>query len=943
MSKKSYTLSGKWTLIKEEKRPHETFPYAIPDLPAYDITIPFQYGQGKWKLDYAYSAVVSRYHGYVWYYRSFEAMPQLPAGERYRLEFDRVSYVCEVFLNGTPVGTHRHSEEPFSFDVTDAVKHMGENLLAVRCFEPVSSCEAIDGIRLDLIPNGFWAGSEENQLSYPIDSAGGILEDVRLTVVPDVRIEDVYVRADPHTGEVYVELTFENAADSPEELKFDVRFSDQRRSRTLTSAEGSVTAAPGKTVASVRAAIPHHKLWELENPVLYLAEVRTDRDEARIVRFGFKEFLLKSGYFFLNGKRIFLKCAHGMMNAQTVIGMKAVGFNAFRSLQQVMPSEILDLCDEMGILIIESPLTAWGMRYHENTKSMIESSMRNLVRLHRNHVCMGAYYIFNELGNIKTFHIGRDCLPMLRDLAPDAVFLLSSGRWEREYETGSASNPGSYEWDCCLGNEGKADPNEHPYPGRFYANRNIGMGDLHPYVYIPMDAASRNWFRTAGDDSRPIFITECGIGTQEHAERTYFSKLTSGRPADCETVTEARRIMDDMENFLTYYGMEDVYPFAEDICREADALNGRQRLLLFDLIRSNPKINGFSLTSWGGGSEGTLEGDNVIKRSVAYAMQDGWAPLRWALFTEERVLYANRPFRIEAVLCNEDALAPGKYRGRARIKGADGIVWKRDFTAEYPEKGYGDMPPLAATVLSETVSLPAGSYTFNVRLSEGGCPYGGELRFDVMEPTAENLPAKAAGWGLAEDTKAFLERYGTKISEDLSKTPKTVFIGVPENADDEKSWEELLSRIKSGTTAVFLNPALFFKPKALSFFRSIAGEKAACSPVVDWLYHFDSVHIRHPLFGGIHDEGMIDLEAFVELFPRLVFTGTEKADKTICASLRVDGGSCTSSLTIGEYRVGDGKVVFNDFRIEETLNKNPVADQMLLNFVTYYSPSTDGR
>ena len=77
--------------------------------------------------------------------------------------------------------------------------------------------------------------------------------------------------------------------------------------------------------------------------MLYTAEIVTDNGASKSLRFGFKEFLIKDGFFFLNGRRILLKCAHGTPSAETVIEMKAMGFNAFRSIQHLMPEEVLDL------------------------------------------------------------------------------------------------------------------------------------------------------------------------------------------------------------------------------------------------------------------------------------------------------------------------------------------------------------------------------------------------------------------------------------------------------------------------------------------------------------------------------------------------------------------------------------------------------------------------
>ncbi len=940
MDLKSCSLSGNWILVKEEDHIGKALSDNIPTEELYHIQIPHQYEQEKWKYDYAYSRAVSRYHGYVWFYRSFWAPDRANNGDRLLLEFDRVSYLCQVYLNGAYVGEHRHSEESFSFDITDLVDYGKENLLAVRCFEPVCGCEAIDGIRLDLIPNGFWAGSETSPNLFPIDSAGGILEDVRISFVPKTRIDDVFILPDPKTGRVDAEIALINSDSSEENIALDIRFADAKTGGTVACAKGELVAKVGENKITLTAYIPEWKLWEINCPALYTMEVRASNGGAYSLRFGFKDISVKDGFFFVNGKRTLLKCAHGTPSAETVIEMKAMGFNAFRSIQHVMPKEVLDLCDELGFMIIEAPLTSWGMRLHGNTGAMIESALCNMVKKHRNHVCIFGFYLFNELENRDILHLGSKCLPLLRALAPNALFLLSSGRWDYEYDLGSVSLPYSDKWDCVFGNEGNADTVEHTYPSRFLALNNLGMGDLHPYPYLPMDSAAKKWFRTVGteNNSRPVLISESGIGTQEHTQRCLFERLRLGMPSDGESVKEITATHLDFERFLVHYGMDGVFPFASELCRMSDRENGRQRQMLFDLIRSNPMINGYSLTSWGCGNEGTLEGLGVIKEGLAYAIQEGLAPLRWALFTSERVVYENAPFKIEAVLCNEDFLAPGSYRAEARIKGCDGIVWKKDFVAVYPSVGYGNMPPLAAVVLSEEIQLPEGDYTLAVRLLEGGCPYGGTLRFSVVSPKSADINKKSpiTVWGLSKGTLEVLKADGISVKE-YSPSVKcgTLFVGSPVEINEENV-KDLTALIEEGTSVVFLNPELFHNAAASALLRKISGDGAKCSHATDWLYHFDTVHIRHPLFDGIHDEGLLELDAFFELYPRTVFVNTEKADVTVAASVRVDAGACATSLAIGEFALGKGRAVINGFRIEEAIGKNPYAERMLFNFISYY-------
>lgn len=73
----------------------------------------------------------------------------------------------------------------------------------------------------------------------------------------------------------------------------------------------------------------------------------------------------------------------------------------------------------------------------------------------------------------------------------------------------------------------------------------------------------------------------------------------------------------------------------EDMLRDSQRLHARQRLIGFDLIRSNPQICGYNLT---GLLDHALTGEGLWsfwrewKPGILDALVDGWAPLRWCLF-----------------------------------------------------------------------------------------------------------------------------------------------------------------------------------------------------------------------------------------------------------------------------------------------------------------------
>jgi len=942
MTNKSISLGGVWKIVKDDMTSEnkEVFYNQIPDKDLYNIEIPGNVPSGNFFYNYMYSNIFSMHHGYVWYYKTFEYDFEVPDGEYCRIEFENAGYVCEVWVNGIHIGENRQHSKRFSFDITKALKKGGENLIAVRCFEPIRGGKRIDGIVLSEIPNGsLGLGDPDDKMSCA-EPIGGILDEVRLVISPFIRIDDVYVKADFKTGHISTEITVINDSGTESDIQIAAKVSEHKTGYPVSKQNKDVKLHTGKNVIEITDFIKNHKLWEIENPALYIMDVELSNGHSLITRFGFKELCIKDGFFFLNGKRILLKCAHSYMNAKTSIQMKAMGFNATRSIHRTFYREALDVCDEIGMLVIESPESSWGMTMHENTQQLIKDYMENMIVRDRNHVCIGAFYIFNELKNKEIMRFGAELLPELRKLDKEHMFMLSSARWDGDLSYGSISNPGSDEWNVKLGAEGNVD---YPYkenPKRIGSIDNLGgLGDLHPYPNLPLNKETKNWFRTIGHDTNPVLISETGIGTQDDAMRWYLESLCGCVSAGSEFNQNClKKVWAETDEFISENGFGGIFPFASDLCKAANRLNGRQRQMMFDLIRSNPKINGYSLTSWGIGNEGTLEGWNVIKENVAYAIQEGWTPLRWAVFSSDRTVYADRNFEIEAVLCNEDILKPGKYLARATVKGSFGVVWDKTFYIDYPENGFGNMPPLAATVFKESFSLPADDYIFTIRLLEGGAPYGGELKVKVHKPDADKAKnKKVTVLGLEEKTLKLLSDNGIYTEEfSNDNLNNTVIVGANFDRTDKNIWNGLSDAAKKGANVIFINSSLFADETASEYLKEFAGENARAVVMNNWLYHVDVIHIKHPVFDFMADEGIVDMEIFGDVYPITSYMDVKRPDKTISAGIQTDTRKTLKCMSVAEYNIGLGKYIINDFRIEETSGRHPFAEQLLLNFIAYY-------
>lgn len=946
------SFAGDWTVLRdsENRGVQEGWARRIPREAADRLRVPGTKNQHEWTADFYYSNLYPDHQGYVWFYRSFSVTALPEDGTRVRLEFDSAGYLTDAYVNGAFAGHHEMLDSPFSFDVTGLLRE-GENLLAVRCFHPIPGGAPVDGIELTTIPNCVSC------------SRGGLLGEVRLVTVPAVRVDGIFVRPDAESGSVRLELTLENSS-AAASVRVNAVFTEQKTGSPAAALSRTVTVPAGKSVHTFACRVPSHKLWSVDRPALYLCQISLNDRPLKTVRFGFRSLELRHGFFFLNGKRFLLKSAHVLPTAEVLIGLKSAGFNACRFLSRVPDPELLELCDEMGLLVIEEAASSWGMRDHPRGKEQLYAAMDAMILRDRNHPCVFAYGVFNELcafGTAKraerpgraveaeTFRAGVSYLGRLRELDPDRFVFLSSGRFDGDRSVGSVSCPGSDSWDFVWGAEGDAQFVPKLWK-RNYTNAFTdldGLGDLHPYAKYPMDADTKTWFRTVARDTRPVFISEAGIGSQTDPIR----QGLLGNPAFFARLTAF------LENFLAENGFSDLFAFPESFCEETERQSGRYRESLFNVIRANPMICGYSLTSACYANEGLFSERGIFKPTVFRAMQTGWAPLRWSLFSTDRTVYADRPFRVEAVLCNEDVLSPGEYAAEARIHGAGGTPWKRSFRAVYPSEGPGGLPPLAAKVLDEEVTLPEGDWELQVKL-KNAVVHGDRLPVKAVRVRAERAAGKrVAAWGLSGAAADVLEAYGVSVGRP-GEAEKLLLVGAPE--DLSAGWDRTLRFARAGGTVVFLCPEIFHRKREPSddqfynmpmdvfteerSFRSplltaLAGENACCVPFHNWLYHVDTIHADHPIFAHTTPAGVLDMEVWGELCPTRLFLDLKKPDAVLAAGI----GLCVeienntaASQALCVYTQGAGRVVLNGFQIAENLGLHPFADQLLLNLIALF-------
>ena len=878
------------------------------------------------------------YHGAAFYWNVFTPTLSTGARDRLLLRFEGVDYQATVWLNGSLLEKNEGGEVPFSFDVTDAVKRGAENLLAVRVVNPTD--RDIDGLNITNVPNRNKtvqkrAGSSLNH--------GGIWYGVTLEALPAAYVDDCFFAGDAATGRLTARAALVNAADATEgTLSLSVYDGDRLAARRETT----VALRRGENATHTQLDLPGFRQWDVDDPYLYRAELRLETAcgcHSVFARVGFRDFRVRDGWFYLNGRKLFVRSAHSgnafpagqmlpavpAMTRQDFYYAKACGFNMLRSIAGLFRPEQLDFCDEIGLLVYEECLASWCLGVGGCPVGDEEAMLRRwdrcteaMIKRDRNHPSVVIWGLLNETQQGPVFRRAAGFLPRARELDPTRLILLNAGRFDNDPSLGSAANPGVSVWENVWANEGGG---ERLSP-LLDMNLNFCAGDFHTYPEVPMNETVLSALRTLGEGSKPVFLSEFGTGAAFDVIDEWRHFQQSGLRTDLEDADWVRAQSEALRRDWNRFGMESVWPDAEMMLRESQRLNADARYRDFNAIRSNPQLCGFSLTGLldhGMCGEGLWTYWRRFKPAMFDAVSDGWAPLRFCLFLKPH-FYAGEAVVFEAVLANDGILQPSVYTAELAVVGKNGTVasFCREFTVA--DNAF------AVPVCKETLALdvPAGAYTFTAFLQKGGAPAGNMLRFYVTDP-AETVPEvkSVCVRGVEDDTVRWLASRGV-TAQDRVPDNGLLLVG---GQLDESDFRRVLTAARNGATAVFLNAGLFLAQPELLQLTCIA-EDIRMANRRDWLYHKECVMKPCAVFGAF-GAGLVDFPRFGQTFPHPAIETQTTPDLTLCPAFytgfhEFDGAYGAAHALCG-FKHGAGMLVFNCFSIEGHLSTEPAAGLLL--------------
>lgn len=880
--------------------------------------------------------VFTDFHGPAWYYREFDAPVHPHENGRYFLRFGAVDWTAEVWVNGQPIGKHENGENPFTLEATAAVKPGQKNLLVVRVLNPYE--QKIDGFTGRDTPQH----NRQNALrGGGLYNSSGIYNSVELLVVPPVFLSDVHVMPDWKTGEVRIRATINSLSDKAE-IAGDITVAPAKGGATVASTSFTATLQAGDNVVEAAVRVAEHHLWTPDDPFLYRVETSVrpagkPSVQQVTVRTGFRDFRFEDGYLRLNGRRIVLFGTYYVplypinyvfphdpdILRRDVANHKKGGFNFMRVFSGRTLPQLLDLCDELGVMVYQEHYGAW---WHSAGGSAVNTerwnqSILGVVRRDRNHPSVIIWGLLNEMGHPKYVN---EVLPMIRELdATRMVWSNSAG--------GRPSNPGSSKWDD-------------------------GLSDGHPYFVAPLSdkdiAAIR--FSRAKTLNRRHFVTEGGwlVARDMPSDLAQFQRLGKDKHNDA---LFWRGLMDAFMTDWKQWKLDEIWKRPEDYFADAHRNGARVRERVETAFRSLPGLVGLSPTQkisdqdYDGGGLTTLFREPKVEELFDGARLAN-APLRWCLFATPIAAYRGRPVRFEAVLADLDTLKPGAYPVRIEILGSDRrAVLTRDVTVTLGESAPGKERPFTTPVFDEEIALdvPAGEYELVATMVDRKDIPGGRLAFHVGDAKAmPPMPAEVTLWGEDAALAAWLTGNGVKVVPFDASAAKRQVIVVGGKAPEQpaKALGELARRIARGCGTVFVDLSVFTQGKdrlAWPMNPQPSPAKVEGHP----LFRADHWARKHDIFEGLPTGGMIDGNAlYAHLITKTAFRTREPSTSSPTAGRVIDvvtGGICTSNggyksgIQMAVCELGAGRFILHTLKIAPNLGAHPAADRLLRNMINY--------
>ncbi|MBQ0060803.1 MAG: DUF4982 domain-containing protein [Bacteroidales bacterium] len=373
-----------------------------------------------WALQVPYAPEASHSHGYrtvgykypknsVGWYRKVFRVEKEDEGKHIMLQFDGIFRNATVWVNGFYMGVEPSGYATQVYDVTDYLKYGEDNIVAVRADATLEE-------------GWFYEGAGIYRDAWLLKMAPVHVAPFGTFVYSELK--DNYTNATLH-----VETTVQNSTQQPVNCQVQqILLDGEGNEIARAEIQPVVLRSREDRKVSQLMTIAGPNLWDLDTPYLYTVKTQVLVDGKVVDSYqtttGIREvkFTVENG-FFLNGKNIKLKGVN-MHQDQAGVGaaipdalleyrirrLKSFGCNAYRSSHNPMTPAMLDVCDRLGMLVIDENRLMGVNDIHQRL-------LKNMIERDRNHPSVILWSVGNEEWGIEGNFYGPRLGATMRDFA----------------------------------------------------------------------------------------------------------------------------------------------------------------------------------------------------------------------------------------------------------------------------------------------------------------------------------------------------------------------------------------------------------------------------------------------------------------------------------------------------------------------------------------------
>ncbi|WP_289039849.1 glycoside hydrolase family 2 TIM barrel-domain containing protein [uncultured Zobellia sp.] len=337
-------------------------------------------------------------HGTAWYRKHFTIDKKYVA-QQIAVLFDGVMNNSKVYINGTYIGERPFGYMGFELDLTPYIKFGEDNVIAVR-------------VAPEDLASRWYSGA-------------GIYRNTYLKINNPVHIPlwGTYITTPEVSNEkatVKIETTVKNANGKKASVTLETKIIDGLNNVVASSSQKIKLEKSSEKVVIDEIVVNNPNRWGIENPFLY--DVVTQVKKANTVideyhsTLGIRSisFDAKKG-FLLNEKPVEFNgvCMHhdlGPLGAavnyrateRQMQIMQSMGVNALRTSHNPPSPEMLQICDKLGIVVLDEAFDEWKIPkvingYNKFFDEWHERDLRDMIKRDRNHPSVVMWSIGNEI------------------------------------------------------------------------------------------------------------------------------------------------------------------------------------------------------------------------------------------------------------------------------------------------------------------------------------------------------------------------------------------------------------------------------------------------------------------------------------------------------------------------------------------------------------------